>query len=40
MAHHRVDLAAQRGDERLVRSPVGDRPSEALLEVFVLFESN
>lgn len=38
MAHHGVDLAAQRGDERLVRRPAGDRLREALLEVLVLLE--
>lgn len=38
MAHQGVDLAAQGGDERLVRCPVGDRTGEALLEVVVALE--
>lgn len=38
MAHQGVDLAAQHGDQRLVRRPVGHRPDESLLEALILLE--
>lgn len=38
MAYQGVDLAAQHGNQRLVRRPVGDRPDEALLEALILPE--